>query len=77
MISLILTPLARTHTESLNPYTHKPDCFKRAAGRIRSFCGDFDNDGMNEEERIHGMVSYISVRISLEHFHPCLCYFPH
>ncbi|KIM85810.1 hypothetical protein PILCRDRAFT_345617 [Piloderma croceum F 1598] len=43
--------------QSLNSYSHKPDCFKRAAGRIRSFCGDFDSDGMNEDERIHAAIT--------------------
>ena len=49
------TPLARLQqTESLDSYAHKPDCFKRAAGRIRSFCGDLDSEGMDEDERTRG-----------------------
>ncbi|KAF8067630.1 hypothetical protein FPV67DRAFT_1416278, partial [Lyophyllum atratum] len=40
--------------DSLNNYARRPDCFRRAAGLIRSHCAQLD---MNESERVNAAIS--------------------
>ena len=37
--------------DSLENYSRRPDCFRKAAGVIRTHCGQLD---MGESERING-----------------------
>ena len=48
-------PLSRSQSTSVivGPYAKKPDCFRRAAGRIRSRCADIE---MDADERVKGML---------------------
>ena len=47
-------PFSRSQSTSgiVEPYAKKPDCFRRAAGRIRSRCADIE---MDADERVKGM----------------------
>jgi hypothetical protein len=54
---MFANPISHPHTDVLSSYTHRPDCFKRAAKRIQSNCGRSDinaAEGMDEGERVRG-----------------------
>ena len=54
VVSLTFDSSSRSQSTSgiIDPYARKPDCFRRAAGRIRSRCADIE---MDTDERIKGM----------------------
>lgn len=54
VVSLSFDSFSRSQSTSdiVEPYSRKPDCFRRAAGRIRSRCADIE---MDADERVKGM----------------------
>lgn len=55
VVSLTFDSFGRSQSTSGNigPYARKPDCFRRAAGRIHSKCADIE---MDADERVKGML---------------------
>ncbi|KAI9444265.1 hypothetical protein H4582DRAFT_1807497 [Lactarius indigo] len=50
----------------MGSYARKPDCFRRAAGRIRSRCADIE---MDADERVKAAISMTLCELRTAEFH--------
>ncbi|KAH8998113.1 Tht1-like nuclear fusion protein-domain-containing protein [Lactarius akahatsu] len=53
-------------SNTIGPYVRKPDCFRRAAGRIHSRCADIE---MDADERVKAAISMTLCELRTAEFH--------
>ncbi|KAF9456873.1 hypothetical protein BDZ94DRAFT_1176753 [Collybia nuda] len=58
--------MSTTTPEILKDYGQRPDCFRKAAGLIRTRCGELD---MNEDERIKAAISMTLCELATARHH--------